>query len=61
MCSEESHDFLVRVVRESFSPKVEGHADQFMVADGSVRQEDLVGNDGADTAADLGSLRQNVV
>ena len=25
---------------------------QFMVADGSVRQEDLQGNDGADTAAD---------
>ena len=39
--------------------KVEGHADQFMVAECPERQDDLVGNDGADTAADLGRLRQN--
>ena len=38
--------------------EVKGHADQFMVDDGSVRQGDLIGNDGADTAADLGRLRQ---
>ena len=30
-----------------------------MVAEGSVRQYDLVGDDGADTAADLGRLRHN--
>ena len=29
-----------------------------MVDNGDVRQEDLIGNDGADTAADLGRLRQ---
>ena len=39
--------------------RVMGYADQFMVADGSVRQEDLVGNDGAGTAADHGKLRQH--
>ena len=38
--------------------EVKGHADEFMVDDGSVRQGDLIGNDGADTAADLGRLRQ---
>ena len=37
----------------------EGLTDQFMVADGSIWQNDLVGNDGADTAADLGRVRQN--
>ena len=39
--------------------KVEGRAGQFMVAEGSVRQDDLDGNDGDDTAADLGRLSQN--
>ena len=39
--------------------KVKGHADQFLVADGSVQQDDIVGNDGADTDADPGKLRQN--
>ena len=39
--------------------EAKGHADVLMVADGSVRQDDLVGNDGADTGADLGRLRQN--
>ena len=38
--------------------KVKGHATPAMVASGDVRIEDLVGNDGADTAADLGRLRQ---
>ena len=38
--------------------KVEGHATQAMVDNGDVRLEDLVGNKGADTAADLGRLRQ---
>ena len=40
------------------SPKVMEHADQAMVDDGTVRHEDFIGNDGADTAADLGRLRQ---
>ena len=38
--------------------KVEGHATRAMVDDGDVRLEDLVGNNGADAAADLGRLRQ---
>ena len=37
---------------------VKGHATQAMVDNGDVRIEDLVGNDGADAAADLGRLRQ---
>ena len=39
--------------------KVKGHATPAMVASGDVRVEDLVGNNGADAAADLGRLRQN--
>ena len=39
--------------------KVKGHATRAMVATGDVRLEDLVGNDGADAAADLGRLRQH--
>ena len=39
--------------------KVRGHATRAMVASGDVRTEDLVGNEGADTAADLGRLRQH--
>ena len=39
--------------------KVKGHATRAMVASGDVRLEDLVGNDGADAAADLGRLRQH--
>ena len=38
--------------------KVKGHATRAMVTSGDVRIEDLVGNDGADAAADLGRLRQ---
>ena len=38
--------------------KVKGHATQAMVDNGDVRLEDLIGNNGADTAADLGRLRQ---
>ena len=38
--------------------KVKGHATPAMVAGGDVRLEDLVGNNGADAAADLGRLRQ---
>ena len=38
--------------------KVRGHATRAKVNNGDVRFEDLVGNDGADTAADLGRLRQ---
>ena len=38
--------------------KVKGHASRPMVDNGDVRLEDLIGNDGADTAADLGRLRQ---
>ena len=38
--------------------KVKGHADQAMINVGDVRNEDRIGNDGADTAADLGRLRQ---
>ena len=38
--------------------KVKGHATQAMVDNGDVRLEDLIGNDGADTATDLGSVRQ---
>ena len=39
--------------------KVEGHATRAMVDNGNVRLEDLVGNNGADAAADLGRLRQH--
>ena len=39
--------------------KVKGHATPAMVTSGDVRIEDLVGNNGADAAADLGRLRQN--
>ena len=39
--------------------KVKGHATPAMVASGDVRIEDLIGNNGADAAADLGRLRQN--
>ena len=38
--------------------EVKGHADQAMVDDATVRHEHFVGNDGADTAADLGRSRQ---
>ena len=38
--------------------KVKGHATRAMVDSGGVRLEDLVGNNGADAAADLGRLRQ---
>ena len=38
--------------------KVKGHATRSMVDSGDVRLEDLVGNNGADAAADLGRLRQ---
>ena len=38
--------------------KVKGHATRAMVANGNVRIEDLVANNGADAAADLGRLRQ---
>ena len=38
--------------------KVKGHATRAMVDNGDVRLEDLVGNIGADAAADLGRLRQ---
>ena len=38
--------------------KVKGHATQAMVDNGDVRIGDLVGNNGADAAADLGRLRQ---
>ena len=38
--------------------KVKGHADQAVVEGGDVRHEDLIGTNGADTAADLGRLRQ---
>ena len=39
--------------------KVKGHATRAMVNNGDVRFEDLVGNNGADAAADLGRLRQH--
>ena len=39
--------------------KVKGHATRAMVDSGDVRLEDLVGNNGADAAADLGRLRQH--
>ena len=39
--------------------KVKGHATPAMVASGDVRVEDLIGNHGADAAADLGRLRQD--
>ena len=39
--------------------KVKGHATRAMVASGDVRLEDLIGNHGADAAADLGRLRQH--
>ena len=39
--------------------KVKGHATRAMVASGDVRLEDLVGNNGADAAADLGRLRHH--
>ena len=38
--------------------KVKGHATRAMVDNGDVRLEDLVGNNGADAAADFGRLRQ---
>ena len=38
---------------------MKGHATRAMVASGDVRFEDLVGNNGADAAADLGRLRQH--
>ena len=38
--------------------KVKGHATRAMVDNGDVRLDDLVGNNGADAAADLGRLRQ---
>ena len=38
--------------------KVKGHATRVMVDSGDVRLEDLVGNNGADAASDLGRLRQ---
>ena len=38
--------------------KFKGHATRAMVDSGDVRLEDLVGNNGADAAADLGRLRQ---
>ena len=38
--------------------KVKGHATRAMVNNGDVRLDDLVGNNGADAAADLGRLRQ---
>ena len=38
--------------------KVKGHATRAMVDSGDVRLDDLVGNNGADAAADLGRLRQ---
>ena len=39
--------------------KVKGHATRAMVDNGDVRLEDLVGNNGADAAADLGRLGQH--
>ena len=39
--------------------KVKGHATRAMVDNGDVRLEDLVGNNGADAAADFGRLRQH--
>ena len=39
--------------------KVKGHATRAMVTSGDVRLEDLIGNNGADAAADLGRLRQH--
>ena len=39
--------------------KVKGHATRAMVASGDVRLEDLIGNNGADAAADLGRLSQH--
>ena len=39
--------------------KVKGHATRAMVDNGDVRLEDLVGNSGADAAADFGRLRQH--
>ena len=41
------------------SPKVKGHATRAMVDSGDVRQEDLVGHNGADAAAHFGRLRQH--
>ena len=38
--------------------KVKGHAARAMVENGDVRLQDLVCNNGADAAADLGRLRQ---
>ena len=38
--------------------KAKGHATQAMVDNGDVHLQDLVGNKSADTAADLGRLRQ---
>ena len=42
----------------SKSPRWKGPASRAMVDNGDVRIEDLVGNNGADAAADLGRLRQ---
>ena len=39
--------------------KGKGHATRAMVKNGDVRFEDLVGNNGADAAADLGRLQQH--
>ena len=39
--------------------KVKGHDTRAMVDSGDVRLDDLVGNNGADAAADLGRLRQH--
>ena len=38
--------------------EVKSHADKFLVADGQVRAEGFLGKNHADTAADLGRLRQ---
>ena len=52
----------LRGVETVMVSKVKGHATQVMVDNGDVRSEHLIGNDGADTAAELGRLRQqNVV
>ena len=41
--------------------EVKGHAALAMVEGGDVRHEDLIGNSGAHTAADLGRIRQQDV
>ena len=50
--------FLYEGLTRSRSPRLKGHATRAMVDSGHVRLEDLVGNNGADAAADLGRLRQ---